>query len=70
MDSRDLIRGEQNLNVLIDSSSMDNALDDLNDKTKTLHYQRHESFSYLRFPFDTPHEILSKVEEYGNRGYF
>jgi len=38
MDSRDLIRGEQNLNVLIDSSSMDNALDDLSDKARKKYF--------------------------------
>lgn len=65
MDSRSLIGGEQNPNVLIDSESVDNALRDSNDSARRiLHYQHHDAFSYLRSPFDTPHELLSTVEEY------
>ena len=65
MDSRDLIRDEQDLTVLIDSQSIDNVFDAGNDKAKKiLYYQQHDSFTFLRSPFDTSYELLSTVEEY------
>lgn len=65
MDSRDLIRDKQDQNVLIDSHSIDRTLGASNGKArKILQYQSHDSFSYVRSPFSTSHELLSKIEEY------
>lgn len=65
MDSRQLITGSEEIDILVDSDSIERRLDSSNSESKKiLHYQQHESISFLRTPTTTTADILSSIEEY------
>ena len=65
MDSRDLIRGGNDLHVLIDTESFNNEITESNDTAKKLlQYQYHGLFTFLRTTGSATDELLSNIEQY------
>jgi hypothetical protein len=65
MDSREIITGDDDLHILIDTQSIDEALTEPNRSAeKILRYQLHDFFNFLRTPADSSHNLLADIEEY------
>ena len=77
MDSRELITGDDELHILVDTESIDGSLSMSGDYgEKILRYRQHDFFTFLRSPSNSSYDLLSDVEQYTikkhliNRGTF